>query len=67
MTYMQHQVDRIRHEIEKKVAENNKFQNFIKKGTLADERIHKRDEPEILHGKIISKTRSKIINAKHGR
>ena len=39
----------------------------MKKGALADERIRKRDEPEILHEKIISKPGSKIINAKHGR
>ena len=42
MTYMQHETDRLRQEMEKNAAENNEFKNLIKK-TLAEERIHKRN------------------------
>ena len=45
MTYIQHQIDRLRQEMEKNAAENNEFNNMIKK-TLAEERIHKRDKAE---------------------
>ena len=51
VTYMQHQIDALRQEIEKNAAENNEFKNLIKK-KLTEERIHKRDEAEILHEKI---------------
>ena len=48
---MQHQIDALRQEIEKNAPENNEFKNLIKK-KLTEERIHKRDEAEILHEKI---------------
>ena len=51
MTYIQQQIDRLRLEMEKNVAEKNEFKNLIKK-TLAEERIYKRDEVEILYEKI---------------
>ena len=51
MTYTQHQIDRLRQEMEKSAAENNEFKNLIKKN-LAEEKIHKRDEAEILYEKI---------------
>ena len=31
VTYLQHQIDRLRQEIEKNAAENNEFKNLIKK------------------------------------
>ena len=50
-TYIQHQIDRSRQEMEKNAAENNEFKNSMKK-KLAKERIHKRVEAEILYEKI---------------
>ena len=50
-TYFQHQADLLRQELEKNVAANNDFKNFINKN-LADERAHKNDVAEILHGRI---------------
>ena len=53
VTYIQYQIDALRQEIEKNAAENNEFKNLIKKKKkLTEERIHKRDEAEILHEKI---------------
>ena len=49
--YFQHQVDLLREELEKNVTANNDFKNFINKN-LADERAHKNDVAEILHGRI---------------
>ena len=46
----QHQIDRLRPEMEKSATENNKFKNLIKK-SFAEERIHIRDELEILYKK----------------
>ena len=51
MTNIQHQIDALRQEIEKNTPENNEFKNLIKK-KLTKERIHKRDETEILYEKI---------------
>ena len=31
MTYIQHQIDALRHEMEKNAAENNELKNLIKK------------------------------------
>ena len=45
ITYMQHQIDRLRQEMERYAAENNEFKNLIKT-SLAEEGIHKRDEAE---------------------
>ena len=56
MTYIQHQVDALRQEIEKNAAENNELKNLIKK---IEERIHKRDEEEILYENEVLKMRSK--------
>ena len=50
MTYIQHQIDGLRQEIEINAAENNEFKNLIKK--ITEERIHKRNEAEILYEKI---------------
>ena len=47
MSYMQHQIDRLRQEIEKYAAENNELKNLIK-NSLAEEKIHRRDEAEKL-------------------
>ena len=77
MTYIQHQIDALRQEIEKNAAENIKFKNLIKK-TLTEERIRKRDEAEIFYEKIailekkinVLKMRLKTSsnrNANHGR
>ena len=49
MTYIQHQIDRLRQKMEKATAENNEFKNLIKKN--AEERIYKTDEAEILYEK----------------
>ena len=51
MTYIHHQVDRLRQEIEKNAAENNESKNLIKKN-LTEGRIHKRDEAKILSKNI---------------
>ena len=51
MTYIQHQIDRLRQQMEKNAAENNEFKNLIKKA-LSEEKIHKRDEAEILYEKF---------------
>ena len=51
VTYLQHQIDRLRQEIEKNAAENNEVKNLIKKN-LAEVRIRKRDEAEMLYEKI---------------
>ena len=45
MTYMQHQIDRLRQEMERYAAKNSEFKNLIKT-SLAEERIHQRDEAE---------------------
>ena len=41
MTYIQHQIDALREEIEKNAAENNKFKNLITKKNLTEERFAK--------------------------
>ena len=46
MTYIQHQIDRLRQEKEKNDAENNEFRKLIKKN-LSEERVLKREEAEI--------------------
>ena len=51
MTYIQHQIDRLRQQMEKNAAENNEIKNLIKKA-LSEEKIHKRDEAEILYEKF---------------
>ena len=51
-TYIQHQIDLLRQELEKNVSANNDFKNFINK-KLVDERAHKNDEAEILYERII--------------
>ena len=51
MTFIQHQVDALRQEIEKNAAENNEFKNLIKK-KITEERIHKRGKAETLYEKI---------------
>ena len=51
MTYIQHQIDRLRQGMEKNAAENKEFKNLTKK-TYAEEKIHKRDEAGILYEKI---------------
>ena len=51
MTYIQHQIDRLRQGMEKNAAENKEFKNLNKK-TYAEEKIHKRDEAGILYEKI---------------
>ena len=43
MTYIHHQIDRLRQEMKKNAAESNEFKNLIKKN-VAKERIRKRDE-----------------------
>ena len=43
MTYIQHQIDRLRQEMKKNAAESNEFKNLIKKN-VAKERICRRDE-----------------------
>ena len=50
-TYIQHQIDLLRQELEKNITANNDFKNFINK-KLADERAIKNDSAEILFGKI---------------
>lgn len=40
MTYMQHQIDRLKQEMEKNVAENNEFKNLSQKN-VAEEWIQK--------------------------
>ena len=50
MIYMQHQFDILTQEMQKNAAENNKSKNLIKK-YLAEERIHKINEAEILYEK----------------
>ena len=50
-TYIQHQTDLLRQELEKNITANNDFKNFINK-KLADERAIKNDSAEILFGKI---------------
>ena len=47
-TYIQHQIDLLKQELEKKIATNNGFKNFISK-KLAGETAHKNDEAEILY------------------
>ena len=51
ITSIQHQIDRLRQEMEKNAAENNELRIRLKKN-LAEERIHKRDEAEILYKKL---------------
>ena len=51
MTYIQHQIDALIQGIEKNAAENDEFKNLIKK-KLTEERIHKREEAEMLYEKI---------------
>ena len=51
MTYLQHKIDALRPEIEKNAAGNNELKNLVKK-TLTKERIHKREEAEILYEKL---------------
>ena len=53
----QHQIDRLRQEMEKSATENNKFKNLIKK-SFAEERIHIRDEVEILYKKNKSEVKN---------
>ena len=51
ITYIQHQIDALRQEIERNVAENNKVENLIKKKKI-EERVHKSDKSEIIYEKI---------------
>ena len=62
MTYIQHQIDRLRQEMEKNTAENNEFKKLIKKN-LAEERIHKRDEAKILYEKTTILEKENLKNA----
>ena len=50
-TYIQHQIDSLRQELEKNIIANNDFKNFSNK-KLADERAIKNDSAEILFDKI---------------
>ena len=52
MIYIQHQIDRLRQEMEKNAAENNEFKTLMRK-TLAVEQTHKRQEAQIIYEKII--------------
>ena len=51
IAFIQHKIDKLRQEMEKNAAGNNEFKNLIRK-TLAEKRIKKRDEVEILYEKI---------------
>ena len=48
ITWTQHHTDLIKHELGKNVAMNNEFKKLINK-KVTDERIHRRDKPEILY------------------
>ena len=48
MTCIQHQIKALRQKMEKNAPENKEFKNLIQK-KLTEERIHKRDEAEILY------------------
>ena len=50
-TYIQHQIDLLRHELENNITANNDFKNFINE-KLADEESIKNDSAEILHETI---------------
>ena len=52
ITYIQHQIDALRQEIERNVAENNKVENLVKKKKKIEERVHKSDKSEIIYEKI---------------
>ena len=56
MTYIQHQIDALREEIEKNAAENdNKFKKITHKKKINWGKVHKRDEVEILYKKFFEK------------
>ena len=55
MTYIQHQIDALREEIEKNAAENNKFKNLITKKNLTEERFAKETKQKYFIKKFLKK------------
>ena len=61
MTYIQHQIDRLRQGMEKNAAENKEFKNLTKK-TYAEEKIHKREKQEYFMKKLpFSKKKTNVL------